>query len=144
MTDRHPTQTRNLDRYGNPEVPWSRAHDLLESGPHGPVAGYFLATVDPDGQPHTTGVGVVWHDGDLYFTSSPGTRKSRNLDANPACAFAVKLPGMDLTLEGKAPELQTLQHLRRSPRGPPPWNLYRFSYRRIGGLSTAEPNGATL
>src|SRR3954471_4925570 len=44
MTDRHPTQTRNLDRYGNPEVPWSRAHDLLESGPHGPVAGYFLAT----------------------------------------------------------------------------------------------------
>lgn len=51
----------------------------------------------PDGRPHAAGVGVVWHDGDLYFT-----RKARNLKANPACAIAVKLPGMDLTLDGEA------------------------------------------
>jgi hypothetical protein len=56
----------------------------------------------PDGRPHAAGVGVVGHDGDLYFTSGPGTRKARNLKANPACAIAVKLPGMDLTLDGEA------------------------------------------
>jgi hypothetical protein len=27
--------------------------------------------------------------------------------------------------------------------GPPPWNLYRFSFYSVVGLSTAEPNGAT-
>jgi hypothetical protein len=133
MTDRHPTRTRNLDRYGNPEVPWNRAHDLLESGPHGPVAGYFLATVSPDGQPHTTGVGVVWHDGDLYFTSGPDTRKS---------------------WREKRPESQTLQPLRRSPLstassdGPPRLSATRSPHRttlqapaRPHGTSTASPTG---
>jgi hypothetical protein len=27
--------------------------------------------------------------------------------------------------------------------GPPPWNLYRFSFYNVVGLSTAEPHGAT-
>jgi hypothetical protein len=27
--------------------------------------------------------------------------------------------------------------------GPPPWDLYRFVYSTVVGLSTAEPNGAT-
>src|SRR4051812_26083832 len=31
-------------------------------------------TADAGGRPHAAGVGVVWHDGDLYFTSGPGTR----------------------------------------------------------------------
>ena len=26
----------NLDRYGDPVLPWSRAHNLLASGPKGP------------------------------------------------------------------------------------------------------------
>jgi hypothetical protein len=102
MPDRQPTRTRNLDRHDGVPMPWARAHSLLQAGAHGPDAGYFLATAGSDGRPHTAGVGVVWHDGDLYFTSGPGTRKARNLKANPACAIAVKLPGMDLTLEGEA------------------------------------------
>ena len=28
--------------------------------------------------------------------------------------------------------------------GPPPWDLYRFTYTRVVGLSSAEPDGATL
>ena len=102
MTDRQPIQVTNLDRYGNPALPWSRAHDLLAVGPKGPLVGFFLGTVRPDGRPHAAGIGAVWHDGDLYFTSGPGTRKSRNLAANPACTISVKLPGLDLTLEGTA------------------------------------------
>ena len=41
-------------------------------------------------------------DGALYFTSGPGTRKSRNLAANPACSVSVRLRGLDLVLEGEA------------------------------------------
>lgn len=169
MPDRQPVETRNLDRYGGSPLPWARAHGLLESGPKGPLAGFFLATADPDGRPHAAGVGVVWHDGDLYFTSGPGTRKSRNLQANPACTLAVKLPGMDLTLDGEAATvtdaatLETVAGIYRElgwpaqvegnaftapysapSAGPPPWDLYRFTYSRVVGLSTAEPNGATL
>jgi nitroimidazol reductase NimA-like FMN-containing flavoprotein (pyridoxamine 5'-phosphate oxidase superfamily) len=93
-------------------LPWARAHDLLQNGPKGPLAGFFLATADPDGRPHAAGVGVVWHDGDLCFTSGGRTRKSRNLQANPACALAVKFPGMDLTMDGEAtkvPDTATLE-----------------------------------
>src|SRR5579864_5735819 len=71
MTDRQPSEVTNLDRYGNAVLPWSRPHDLLSSGPKGPLAGFFLGTVRPDGRPHAAGIGAVWHDGDLYFTSGP-------------------------------------------------------------------------
>lgn len=39
---------------------------------------------------------------DLYFTSGPGTRKSGNLEANPACTLSVCYPRIDLVLEGEA------------------------------------------
>jgi Pyridoxamine 5'-phosphate oxidase len=152
MPDRQPTRTRNLDRHGGAPLPWARAHSLLQAGPHGPDAGYFLATAGPDGRPHAAGVGVVWHDGDLYFTSGPGTRKARNLKANPACAIAVKLPGMDLTLDGeaaRATEPATLEKVAaltgswdgplalRAARLPHP--TARRASARPPGISTASP-----
>jgi hypothetical protein len=113
MTDRQPAEVTNLDRYGNPVLPWSRAHDLLTSGPKGPLAGFFLDTVRPDGRPHAAGIGAVWYDGNLYFTSRPGTRKARNLASNPACTISVKLPGMDLTLDGQAAKVTEPATLER-------------------------------
>jgi hypothetical protein len=68
MTDRQPTEITNLDQYGNPVLPWSRPHDLLASGPQGPLVGFFLGTVRPDGRPHAAGIGAVWHDGDPFHT----------------------------------------------------------------------------
>ena len=65
MTDRLPTETTKLDRYGDSTIPRGRAHELLESGPKRPDAGFFLATVRPDERPHTAGIGAVWYDGDL-------------------------------------------------------------------------------
>jgi hypothetical protein len=44
----------------------------------------------------------VWLDGELYFVSGPGTRKSRNLAANPACTVSANLPGIDIIMEGEA------------------------------------------
>lgn len=168
MTDRQPTETTNLDRYGDSTIAWSRVHELLESGPKGPLAGFFLATVRPDGRPHSAGIGAIWYDGDLYFTSGPRTRKSRNLANNAACSVAVKFPGMDLTFDGEASlvteplVLDAVAAIYRTlgwpaevagnaltapysapSAGPPPWDLYRFSFYSVAGLSTAEPNGAT-
>ena len=102
MPDLDPVEVTNLDRYGSAELPWSRPRDLLASEPPGPETSFFLGTSRPDGRPHAAGIGALWDDGELYFTSGPGTRKARNLAANPACTISVKLEGIDLVMEGEA------------------------------------------
>src|SRR5829696_4839735 len=102
MPEREPADVTNLDRYGNAPLPWSRPHDLLTGSVPGPEVAMFLSTTRPDGRPHTAGIGALWHDGDLYFTSNPDTRKSRDLAANPACTIAMRLPGIDLVFDGEA------------------------------------------
>lgn len=164
MTDRTPTKTTNLDRYGSDALPWSRAHDELAKDTSVP----FLGTVDPEGRPHVAAVGAAWFDGDLYFTSNLASRKARNLAANPACTIAVKLPGIDLTLRGIAAQISdadTLEQIAAIYRnggwpaevegdaltapysapsaGPPPWHLFRFTFDTVVGVTTAEPFGAT-
>jgi hypothetical protein len=168
MADLEPTTVTNLDRYGNPVLPWSRPRDALMHGPKGPLVGFFLGTVRPDGRPHAAGVGAVWYDGDLYFASGPGTRKSRNLATNPACTISVKLTDVDLTLDGEARRVTDPETLERvagiyrdigwpaqvagdaftapysaPSAGPPPWHVYRFTFGTAIGLSTVEPGGAT-
>ncbi len=168
MTDREPVEVTNLDRYGFPALPWSRAHDALRVGALGPDVTAFLGTTRPDGRPHAAGIGVLWHDGDVYFTSGPGMRKSRNLAANPACTLSARLPGIDLVLEGEArrvvdaPTLERVATLYRDAgwpaevdgdaftapfsapsAGPPPWHVYRLTFHTAFGVATAEPHGAT-
>jgi hypothetical protein len=169
MTEQEPTESTNLDREGNPTIPWSRPRDLLATGVKGPMVGFFLGTVRPDGRPHAAGVGAVFADGDLYFTSGYGTQKSRNLAANPACTISVKLAGLDLTLDGTAEVTTDRDVLARvvaiyrdeagwpaevageavtapfsaPTAGPPPWHLYRFRFHTALGLATAEPSGVT-
>jgi Pyridoxamine 5'-phosphate oxidase len=168
MTDRAPVEVTNLDRYGSPALPWSRPRDLLAAGPTPPDVTFFLGTTRPDGRPHTAGLGALWLDGDFYFTSGPGTRKARNLAANPACTISGRLEGIDLVLEGEATRVSdgpTLEKVARMYRedgwpaevegdaftapfsapsaGPPPWHLYRFRFHTAFGVATTEPNGAT-
>lgn len=168
MPDRQPIETTNLDIYGDAQLPWSRPRDLLEAGPPQPGTTFFLATTGPDGRPHAAGVGVFWHDGDLYFNSGPGTRKARNLERSPACAISVCLDGIDLVLEGEAikvDEPELMETFAESAResgwpvevkdgrltapfsapsaGPPPWDVYQFRFHTGFGVATREPNGAT-
>jgi hypothetical protein len=168
MSDREPTQVTNLDRYGNAALPWSRSRDQLVTGTPKPEITFFLCTVGPDGRPHAAGVGAAWFDGDLYFTSGPGTRKSRHLVANPACTFSVRLGDIDLVLDGEAervtdrPTLERVVALYRDggwpaevegdaftapfsapSAGPPPWHLYRLTLHTAFGVAAAEPHGAT-
>ncbi len=168
MTDRAPVEVTNLDGYGFPALPWSRPRDLLAAGPTQSGIAFFLGTARPDGRPHAAGIGALWLDGDLYFTSGPATRKARNLAANPACTISVRLEGIDLILEGEAtrvadrPTLEAAARLYREggwpaevegdaftapfsapSAGPPPWHLYRFRFHTAFGVATAEPYGAT-
>jgi len=107
--------------------------------PAQPGTPYFLGTSRPDGRPHSASVGAVWLDGDLCFTSGPGTSKARNLAANPACTFSVGLEGIDLVLEGDA----LTAPFSAPSAGPPPWHLYLFTSHTAFGVATAEPYGAT-
>ncbi|HEY7036563.1 MAG TPA: pyridoxamine 5'-phosphate oxidase family protein [Thermomicrobiales bacterium] len=168
MTNREPIETTNLDRYGNPPIPWSRPRDLLPVNMPKMETACFLGTVRPDGRPHAAGIGALWLDGDFYLTSGPGTRKSRDLAANPACTLSVRLPGIDLVFEGEATRVTdpaTLERVAALYRdggwpaevegdaftapfsapsaGPPPWYLYRFTFHTAFGVASAEPGGAT-
>jgi len=170
MTDTmsEPISTRNLDGYGSPELPWSRPRDVMASDTPESDLTFFVSSLRSDGRPHSAGVGGVWVDDVFYFTSGPGTQKSRNLAANPACTVAVRLRGIDLVLEGDAQRvtdpdtLERLAALYRSggwpvtvdgdaftapysapSAGPPPWYLYQLNLHSAVGVATAEPYGAS-
>ncbi len=170
MTDLAPFETTNLGSAEDTVILWSRVRDALTApSPPDKPGGYFpsyLGTVRPDGRPHATAVGIRWYDGDLYFLSSPVSRKSRDLAANPACTIAMRLPdGLDLMLDGEAAPIDDpaildavgalIRHsgwpVERTaggftapfgPRGgsPPPWRLYRFVFHTAIGQGS---EGAT-
>lgn len=160
-------ETENLDIYGSPPLPWSRARDALTRG-RGPGFTYFLGTVRPDGAPHAAGVGAVWVADTLWFVTGPHTRKARNLAQNPACTVSCRLPGIDVVLEGHAERVTDPDALERvaavyraegwpaqvedgaftapysaPSAGPPPWHLYRCAIDTAFGVATAEPYGAS-
>jgi nitroimidazol reductase NimA-like FMN-containing flavoprotein (pyridoxamine 5'-phosphate oxidase superfamily) len=159
---------KNLaELYDLEPIPWSRALEALEStDPRARTA--FLATTRPDGRPHLAGIGAIWDDGRVYFVSGPGTRKSRNVDDNPAVAISFSLTGMDLVFEGEARRViddATLQRLASHyaregwparvldgaftydysapSAGPPPWYVYEVAPTTAFAVLTAEPGGAT-
>jgi hypothetical protein len=75
MADRMPIRSTDLDRYGPGPMPWSRVHDILTAAPLSEEVAAFLATVRPDGRPHSAGVGPASYDGDLYTVFGVGTRE---------------------------------------------------------------------
>jgi hypothetical protein len=160
-------ETKNLDIYGHEPIPWERAREAMLAS-QGPDVTFFLATVRPDGTPHSAGIGALWVDDTLWMVSGPGTRKSRNLAANPACTVSARLPGIDVVLEGSAERVtdtETLERLAAAYRdvgwpaevegdaftapysapsaGPPPWNLYRFTFHTAFGVAGGDTGGAT-
>jgi hypothetical protein len=67
----NPWDVTNLDRYGGPELPWSRARDVLAAGPPGPEVTFFLGTSRPDGRPHAAGGGALWDEGSCTSRAEP-------------------------------------------------------------------------
>ena len=161
-------KTKNLAHlYGSEPLDWSRAVRHLEDLSN-PYRTCWLATVDPDGKPHLTGVGALWVDGKMYFTSGARSRKSRNLAKNPQCAISVGQGDMDLTIEGTASKVTDeavvadlaeryaaqgwparaegsliVAEYSAPAAGPSPWELWAITPSRAQGTATTEPHGAT-
>jgi hypothetical protein len=169
MRDIDPIEVTNLDIYGNAPLEWSRASAQLAKW-NGPEVSHFLRTTRPDGRPHVAGVGAMRLDSNLFIVSGAETRKSKNLAVHPACCIAVRLTGIDVTLEGAATRVtdaQTLEQVAALYRqlgwpakvdapsqaftapfsapsaGPPPWQLYRFAFHTAFAVASEEPFGAT-
>src|SRR5262249_23280372 len=96
------------------------------------------------------------------------TRKSRNIAANPTCAIAAALKGLDLVVEGTARRVTDEAALERlaeryrasgwGPRGedsaftaefsapsagPPPGYVYELVAERAYGVASDDPQGAS-
>jgi hypothetical protein len=169
MGQAEPRQTTNLATlYDQEEMPWRRAAEALGQGSVGPEPACFLGTVRPDGRPHSAGVGVVVHHGDLFFTSGPAARKTRNLLVNPACTLSMRLDGIDLVFEGEARRETELARLTAvaaayeaggwpaqaegaaitapysaQSAGPGPWYLFRLRIGTVFGVGLRPPHGAS-
>ena len=66
---------------------------------------YWVCTTRPDGRPHTAPVWGVWVDGAVYFGTDRGSRKARNILANPAMVIHLELRREAVILEGMAEEV---------------------------------------
>ena len=145
VADRHPrVEAKNLaDLYDLPLLDWGRIEARLGEGiTQAPGTGgpdrhtFWLATIDPDGAPHVTGIGADWYDGAFWFTTGEGTRKGRNLARDPRCTLTVATVGFDLVVEGTAEKVTDPESVadmaaraaeggwparstRRAPRSPP-------------------------
>src|SRR5712692_1387743 len=84
---------------GSGLLPWGPAEARL-----GAAHNYWLSTTRPDGRPHAMPVWGVWRDGVLYVGTDRGSRKARNLAANPACVVHLESGDDVVILEGVAEE----------------------------------------
>jgi PPOX class probable F420-dependent enzyme len=169
--------TNLADLYGTPLLDWSSIRTRLDQGvSQGPDAGgpnrhtCWLATINPDGSPHVTGVGALWVEDAFWFETGETTRKGRNLARDPRCTLSVSTHEFDLTVDGDAATVTdrptvaamaerwaaegwparvddtgtalTAEYSAPSA-GPPPWSVYRIAPRAATALLTLEPGGAT-
>jgi nitroimidazol reductase NimA-like FMN-containing flavoprotein (pyridoxamine 5'-phosphate oxidase superfamily) len=91
---------------GSGLLPWSWAEQRLAQSHD-----YWLATVIPDGTPHLMPVWAVWHTGALWFSSSNGSRKARNLAGQPRCTLATGDPLEPVVAAGRAERVTDLAAL---------------------------------
>jgi Pyridoxamine 5'-phosphate oxidase len=171
-------EATNLDDlYGSPPLEWARIEARLAQGvTQAPDTGgpnrhtCWLATINPDGSPHLTGVGATWVDSAFWFQTGDRTRKAKNLARDPRCRLSVAVHDFDLVVEGDARKItdpttvaamaaqwaaegwparvddtgQALTAEFSAPSaGPPPWFVYRLVPRTATAVGTVEPGGAT-
>ena len=85
-----PTEGRGL-------LPWSWAEERLTKSHD-----YWVSTVRADGRPHLMPVWAVWDGGALWFSSSLGSSKARNLGRDSRCSIATDNAWEPVVVEGTA------------------------------------------
>ena len=88
--------TNLADLYKSPLLDWSGIEARLREGlAQAPGTGgpdrhtCWLATINPDGSPHVTGIGALWSGGCFWFETGKHTRKGKNLARDPRCTLSV-------------------------------------------------------
>ena len=169
--------TNLADLYHSAPLDWSRIEARLRAGlSQAPGTGgpdrhtCWLATINPDGTPHVTGLGALWADGCFWFETGRSSRKGKNLARDPRCALSVATQEFDLVVEGEAAlvtdaamvaemasrwaaegwparvddtGLALTAEYSAPSAGPPPWYVYRLTPRTATALATVAPGGAT-
>lgn len=82
---------------GSGLLPWSWAEERLIASRN-----YWLVSRWPDGRPHAMPVWGVWSEAGLWVSSSRGSRKARNLAADPRCVVTTEDAMDPVVLEGQA------------------------------------------
>lgn len=169
--------TNLADLYSLPAMDWDDVQTRLDRGiSQAPASGgphrhtCWLTTINADGSPHVTGIGMLWVDGAFWFETGEKTRKARNLARDTRCALALATEEFDLVIEGAAhpvtdPPIVAAMAARWAAEGwparvddtgraitaefsapsagPPPWFVYRLTPRAATAVGTVEPGGAT-
>jgi nitroimidazol reductase NimA-like FMN-containing flavoprotein (pyridoxamine 5'-phosphate oxidase superfamily) len=78
-------------------LPWAWAVERIEGSHY-----YWLSTVRPNGRPHCMPVWGIWMDEQLWFSSSPGSRKTLNLESHPWAVVSTDDPTEPVVIEGAA------------------------------------------
>jgi general stress protein 26 len=97
--------TRPADE-GTGLLPWSWAEQRLVDSHD-----YWLATSWPDGRPHVMPVWGMWLEGCWWFSSSLGSRKTRNLRERSQCVVTTDQPREPVVVEGHAELIVDRAHL---------------------------------
>jgi PPOX class probable F420-dependent enzyme len=169
--------TNLADLYNSPLLDWSAIEARLRAGlSQAPGTGgpsrhtCWLATINPDGSPHVTGIGALWTNGCFWFETGQDTRKGTNLSRDPRCTLSVAAREFDLVVDGEATVVTdpavvadlaarwaaagwparvddtgmalTAEYSAPSA-GPPPWHVYRLTPRTATAVGTVDPGGAT-
>jgi PPOX class probable F420-dependent enzyme len=163
--------------YDLPQMQWEPIAERLARGVEQAPGGggpnrhtCWLATINPDGTPHLTGVGALWVDGGLWFETGPQTRKARNVARDPRCTLSIAVDEFDLSVQGEAARVTDPATVARMAdrwaeggwpcrvdesgvaltadfsapsAGSPPWYVYKITPIRATALLTVPPGGAT-
>jgi general stress protein 26 len=116
---------------------WSWAEERLVA-----ARNYWVTTVRPNGSPHSMPVWGLWHEGAFYFSSSPDSRKAKNLAANTEVNVHLESGDEVVVIEGAADHESDEDLLRRL--GADYTRKYSFEVSFTGGrpLVVVRPRAA--
>jgi len=110
MTEPRATRAR-FPGYGISEdaeglLPWSWAEERLAASRN-----YWIVTASPERGPHAMPVWGLWHRGGVVFSSGMGSRKARNLAADPRVVVHLESGDEAVVLEGRAETIEPTAEL---------------------------------
>jgi general stress protein 26 len=75
---------------------WDAAQEKLRSAHN-----YWIGSTRPDGRPHAMPVWGLWWEEAFYFSTDPGSRKGRNMAAQPEVVVHLESGDEVVILEGR-------------------------------------------